>query len=133
MGQICPATDLSWVYSHSLAFRPPHTHTHFCLSSLFRVTFLPYSPFIRDRQRAKEFHKFLSSIFYVFHPRLNSLASCPVLPSSCSHKIARSYLPSGVSPLREHQHYLTVPAHQEEHGFNRPEQHVQMQSHAPFT
>lgn len=38
-------------------------------SSLFRVTFLPYSLFIRERQHLKAFHKFLSYIHlspYIF-------------------------------------------------------------------
>lgn len=54
MGQISTAICLSWLHAPSSAFRHPplplqNPNPPFCLSSLFRVAFLPYSPFIRER------------------------------------------------------------------------------------
>lgn len=48
-------------------------------SSLFRVTFLPYSLFIRERQHLKAFHKFLSYIPLPLHlPQTHFLWLLPV-------------------------------------------------------
>lgn len=63
----------------------------FCLSSLFRVAFLPYSPFIRERQRVRDIPQM--SVLYPPCPciflRATLLAFLPVfhiLPSFPSHQ-----------------------------------------------
>lgn len=108
--------------SRSLTPPPPPT-LPFCLSSLFRVAFLPYSPFIRERQQAKAFHKFLFSILYAsplafLLDLFSGFPSC-FLPSPYSHHI-RSCVPSEVSSLRGDQHHLTLAAHPQLHRSNRP-------------
>lgn len=108
MGQISPALPLSWLHAASSAFSHPPlplqspNNPPFCLSSLFRVAFLPYSPFIRERVRATAFHRFLSSMPPLL--RLSQTYSLAFLPVSSpySHHInescvSRSFITQGRS------------------------------------
>lgn len=89
---ISPALPLTELHTPSSnlysLLSPPPLLSPSCLS---RVTFLPYSPFIRDRQQAKAFHTFLPSLPPLRHlsqtPSLAFLQVFLLIPISSPHSV----------------------------------------------